>query len=198
MRYPSHIEQIIRQLRRFPGVGTRTAERFAFSLLQWDEAELKEFSDTVISVPQSLVPCIDCGCLLDEGICKLCTDSCRDRSVLCILSSPRDVYAIEQTGQFRGGYYIIKGLLSPLAGRSYQDVGLDQMKNRVEQWGVKEAVLVFDSSPDGDATALCIKELLQPMGVSVSRPAYGIPMGTSIEGIDQGTLACALMGRQQV
>jgi recombination protein RecR len=198
MRYPTHIQHLIAHFRQLPGVGGRTAERYVFHLLNWAPEQMEQMAETIRATPEKLVPCTTCGCILDEGECEICNDSNRDPAILCVLSSPRDLYAVEQTGQFRGLYHVITGLLSPLEGRSPEELGLLNLKARVENHGVQEVVLAFDSTADGDATALYIKELLGTLGVAISRPAYGMPMGSPLEYIDEGTLACALSGRRRL
>lgn len=198
MRYPSHIQQLIAHFRQLPGVGNRTAERYVFQLLSWSPEQLEKFAITIQSIPEELKPCLECGCLMEDKKCPVCSDLSRDKTALCVLSSSRDIYSVEMTGQFSGLYHVISGLLSPLEGRSPEQLGLDQLKKRVEIHGVKEVLLVFDSTADGDATALYIKGIFSEVDVVVSRLAYGMPMGSPLEYLDESTLACALSGRRKL
>lgn len=198
MRYPLSIQNLISCFRQFSGVGTRTAERYVFSMLDWDPEKIQKMAEAIGKIPEQLVRCSECGCLLDREICQICTSNSRDTTMLCVLSSPRDLYAIEQTKQFFGLYHVIGGLISPLEGRSPEQLGFISLKNRVIRHGIKEVLIAFDGTTDGDATALYIKKTLEDLPVIISRPAYGMPMGSPLEYIDEGTLACALSGRRKL
>lgn len=196
MNYPKPLLQLISALRFLPGVGGRTAERYAFNLLGWDEAQLTELARLITTCKKGLPLCETCGCLSDQEGCLICKDAGRDQTKLCVLSSLKDVYAIEQTGQFQGVYHVLKGLLSPLAGRTLQDVGVDLLIKRVEENGIKEIIIALDSTVEGDVTSLHIKRELAGKDVTISRLAFGLPMGSSLEYVDGGTLALALSGRR--
>lgn len=186
--------------KKAPGVGTRTAERFAFDLLRWKPDELTAFGSQVSSLPFTIVSCSICGCLKsrEEHQCKFCDPTTRDATSLCILSSPRDLYSIEETRAFKGLYHVIEHLLSPLDGRHTSSLRLDRIRERIERHGVKEIILAFDSTLEGDTTALYLKEQLSSYNIAISRLAFGLPVGSSLEYIDGGTLARALFGRQSV
>ena len=198
MKYPETLNTLIAYLRKFPGVGTRTAERFAFELLRWKPEQIKELGSLFLDLPNKIIPCACCGCLTQEGACKFCDPSLREGTVLCILSSPRDAYAIEETRYFKGYYHIIEHLLSPMDGRNANAIRLDRIEQRIEQHGIKEVVLAFDSTLEGDTTALYLKQELAKLPVSISRLGVGLPVGSSLEYIDGGTLAKALSGRQTI
>lgn len=195
-KYPEALHALVSHLKKLPGVGIRTAERFAFELLRWKPAELAELGSQLTELPQKIIPCATCGCLTQENACKFCHSPLRDPSTLCILSSPRDVYSIEETKAFRGIYHVIEHLLSPLDGRHASQLRIEPIVQRIQQNGVREVILAFDSTLEGDTTALYLKEQLSTQPVSISRLAFGLPVGSSLEYIDGGTLARALFGRQ--
>jgi recombination protein RecR len=199
-KYPETLQALISHLKKLPGVGLRTAERFAFELLRWKPEQLAAFGLHLSALPQNIISCPTCGCLQnrDESACQFCNPSLRDPTSLCILSSPRDVYSIEETRAFKGLYHVIEHLLSPLDGRHASSLRIDRIGQRIEQHGIKEVILAFDSTLEGDTTALYLKEQLASYSISISRLAFGLPVGSSLEYIDGGTLARALFGRQTV
>jgi recombination protein RecR len=196
VKYPETLNTLISYLRKLPGVGTRTAERFAFELLRWKPEQIKELGALFGELPSKIVACTLCGCLTQEGHCKFCDPRLREGNSLCILASPRDAYAVEETRYFRGYYHIIEHLLSPLDGRHANAIRLDRIEQRIEQHGITEIVLAFDSTLEGDTTALYLKQELSKFPVSISRLGVGLPVGSSLEYIDGGTLAKAFSGRQ--
>ncbi len=195
-RYPLELQQLITFLRKLPGVGGKTAERFAFQLLNWSAHELHEFSANLGSLKEKIHHCPECGCLMDRHRCGFCSDERRDRSQLCIIASPRDAYALEETGSYRGLYHVIGTLLSPIEGKTPEHLQLDRLKHRLETHSIKEVIIALDSTLEGDTTSLYLKEKLQHWGCHVSRLAFGLPMGSSLEFVDGGTLARAFTGRQ--
>lgn len=199
-KYPDALHALISHLKKLPGVGTRTAERFAFELLRWKPEELASFGLHLSTLSQTIVPCALCGCLknAEQPKCSFCDSQLRDPTVLCILATPRDVYSIEETRAFKGIYHVINHLLSPLDGRHASSLRTDLICTRIEQNKVKEVILAFDSTLEGDTTALYLKEQLSSYPISISRLAFGLPVGSSLEYIDGGTLARALFGRQNV
>lgn len=197
MRYPLHLQNLIEQLKGLPGVGSKSAERFAFQLLEWKEERLYNLSTALKEIPEKLKACNECGGICQESICPYCSDEKRRNSALCIVRSMKDIFAIESTGEFKGLYHVLKNLLSPLEGIGPEKLGLDHLKKRVEELAIKEVVIALDSTLEGDATALFLKEELAPLEVEVSRLAFGLPMGSSLDYVDGGTLAKALLGRGQ-
>lgn len=196
-QFPKDLLTLIAYLKKLPGVGRRTAERFAFHLLEWQQEEIKKFSQQLACLQENITPCPTCGCLKDNSNCTFCSASFRDTSLLCLVSSSRDVYAMEETRAFRGLYHVLGGLLSPLEGRTIDDLSLEKLLNRfTQQPTIKEVILAFDSTLEGDATALLIKQRLEKIGMKTTRLAFGLPMGSSLDFVDQGTLEKALYGRQ--
>ncbi len=195
IQYPSELLILIAYLKKLPGVGRKTAERFAFYLLDWSDEDLKKFSHQLGCLKEKITPCDTCGCLKDADSCSFCTSKIRDPSTLCLVSSPRDVYAIEETHAFKGHYHVIGGLLSPLEGRSIEQLTLDKLEKRLSEHTIEEAIIAFDSTLEGDATALFLKQKLEKLGVKTTRLAFGLPMGSSLDFVDYGTLEKAFTGR---
>ena len=195
-RYPVALQQLIAFFKKLPGVGTKTAERFAFHLLSWQTSELAAFSALAANLRESITQCFECHCLMEHNSCPFCTDNVRDCSKICIITSPKDVYAIEETRSYKGLYHVLGCLLSPIEGKSIEHLHLDQLKKRIETYPIKEVIIALDSTIEGDTTSLYLKEYLLKWGLSVSRLAFGLPLGSSLDFVDGGTLARAFTGRQ--
>ena len=196
MKYPQTLEKIIRSLSRLPGVGKRTAERYAFDLLmRWKEHDIHDLASSLTCLKQEIGSCSVCGCITDAGQCAICGDPRRRRDILCVVSTPREVFTIENTNEFQGLYHVLGGLLSPLQGLDEEAIGAKKLKERVIREGIGEVIIALDSTLEGDTTALYIKEELAEVGVKVFRPAFGIPVGSSLEYVDGGSLARAFSGR---
>lgn len=194
-KYPHQLLILISYLKKLPGVGTKTAERLAFHLLSWQSDELKNFSTVLADLKEKLLHCQECGCLMDEQKCPFCTAHVKDPHLLCVISSSKDVYAIEETHTYQGLYHVLGGLLSPLEGKSVEHLNLPKLKERIVRHQIKEIIIALDSTLEGDATALYLKEELAKWGVTTSRLAFGLPMGSSLDYVDGGTLARAFLGR---
>lgn len=192
-RYPEHLEKLIAVLRRLPGVGTRSAERYAFHMLSWKEGELKEMAQVVEGIPEKLKTCAVCGCLGDGATCRFCVEG--PVEMLCVIAEPRDAFSVASTGEFRGAYHVLGGVLSPIHGRGPECLRLEPLKTRIKALGVKEVVIALDSTLEGDTTALYLKKELEPYDIRISRLALGLPMGSSLDYVDGSTLARALTGR---
>lgn len=197
-QYPQSLARLIDALRLLPGVGARSAERFAFQMLNWPPHRLREMGELITALPQSIKKCAECGCLIDDAACSFCTPSRQESKMLCVVASPRDVYSLDSTGEFTGLFHVIENLLSPMDGFGPAQLNLETLKKRVMDCGIEEVVVAFDSTLEGDATALFIKEELAPLQVSVSRLGFGLPVGSSLDYVDGGTLTRAFQGRSTV
>jgi recombination protein RecR len=195
-KFPEDLTTLISYLKKLPGVGTKTAERFAFELLDWDSSTLSALSSLLEELPEKVPTCTICGCLTDQGSCRFC--KARDTHLLCILASARDAYSIEETGGYRGLYHVVENLLSPLDGRHASTLNTKRIEDRIQEHNISEIIIAFDSTLEGDATALYLKSALARDGLSISRLAFGLPVGSSLEYIDGGTLTRALLGRQSI
>lgn len=194
-KYPKDLLTLIGYLKKLPGVGFRTAERFAFEFLKWQEPDLSALGILLTELLNKVPACQECGCLTQSGVCHFCENT-RDFSSLCILSSARDAYAIEETRAYRGLYHIVEHLLSPLDGRHANLLRVDRIEERIAKYQIKEIIIAFDSTLEGDTTALYLKNELEKHPVKISRLGVGVPVGSSLEYIDGGTLSRALAGRQ--
>ncbi|MCH9626602.1 MAG: Recombination protein RecR [Chlamydiales bacterium] len=194
MHYPDHLLKLISVLKKFPGVGAKSAERFAFHLLDWPDEKISEMATVIKEIKKYLKSCTECGALI-EKCCSICTDKERSQEILCIVASAKDIFAIEETREYRGLYHVLGTLFSPIHGQAPQERIIAKLKERIAALGVKEIVMALDSTLEGDATALYLKRELSLFPLSISRLALGLPMGSSLEYIDGGTLARAFAGR---
>lgn len=197
MRLPPTLTTLMTLLKRLPGVGQRTAERYAFVLLQWNEEQLQQLAHSLQSLRRSLTTCSLCGALSEHASCTICLDPQRDRRFLCVVAQPRDIFAFEETRSFHGTYHVLGGVLSPLSQKTPESLRIATLKERVQSQGIQEVILALDTTLEGDATSLFLKRELEGLGCHVSRLAFGLPMGSSLEYVDGGTLSRALSGRQQ-
>ncbi len=198
MSYPAPLQKIISFLRKFPGVGKKTAERFAFQIISWKDGDLEGFADLLKSVKKDLHTCTTCKALYDKVRCPFCDPETRDPSLLCIVASPKDIFTIESTGIYNGLYHVIPGLLSPVDHFGPNELHFNELKIRLAKIGAKEVILALDSTIEGDATSLFLKKELNRAGISVSRLAMGMPLGSSLDFLDEGTLTRAFSSRLPV
>lgn len=194
--YPSELLTLIALFKKLPGIGTKTAERFAFQMLTWPLEQLQQFGTQIQEIKEKITACSNCGCLKELDYCTFCDPTQRDQQVICLVSSPKDVYAIEATRAYKGLYHVISGLLSPLRNQFIEGLDLSGLKKRLIHLHPSEAIIALDSTLEGDATALYLKKELEKLSIQTSRIAFGIPMGSSLDYVDYGTLERALKGRQ--
>lgn len=195
MRYPAHLLKLIETLKRFPGVGSRSAERFAFNLLNWKEEHLQDFSKTLQEIHIKLRHCESCGCLVGEEACAFCVSPRLESQLLCIVSTARDAICIESTKEYKGLYHVLGGLISPLDGMTPDKLRFKELLERIRIYNIQEVVIALDATLEGDATSLYLKQELEPHSLKLSRLAFGLPMGSSFDYVDGGTLARAFSGR---
>ncbi len=195
MQYPQRLEKLFSLLQKLPGVGRRSAERYGFDmLLHWQERTLHDLAAALTEV-KKIIQCNECGCLSEDALCHFCKNPARRQDVLCVVGSPKEVYTLENTREFTGLYHVLPTLLSPLDGRGEEKLNLPRLIQRIQKHEVRELILGLDSSLEGDATCLYLKEKLETLPLKISRLAFGIPVGSSLEFVDGGTLARALVAR---
>lgn len=182
-------------LRVLPGVGPKTAQRMAMHLLERDRDGGQRLAAVLEQALEQVGYCQRCRTLTEEELCRLCVSGRRDDALLCVVESPADQLAIEEAGGYRGRYFVLHGHLSPLDGIGPEDLGLEQLDARISEGGIEEVVLATNPTVEGEATAHYIAAQLAPHGVSLSRLAYGVPMGGELEYVDGGTLSRAFNGR---
>jgi recombination protein RecR len=189
------VDNLVAQLTRLPGIGTRTAQRLAFHLLTAQRDEALALAGAITDVKERVHFCRDCGNLTEEELCAICLDPRRDRSVMCVVEQPVDVVSLERTHEYRGLYHVLGGALSPLDGVEPDDLRVGQLLHRVEQGGIEEVVLATNPNMTGEATSAYLAERLRDR-VRVTRLASGLPVGGDLEYADEVTLGRALSGRR--
>ena len=191
------VDNLIAQLSRLPGIGTRTAQRLAFHLLRVSKEEAFALADAIREVMERIGFCRECGNLTEEELCAICQDARRDRSVICVVEQPADLLSLERTHEFRGVYHVLGGALSPLDGIEPKDLRIDELVERVERNGVAEVVLATNPNMTGEATAAYLADRLRDR-TRVTRLASGLPVGGDLEYADEVTLGRALSGRREM
>ena len=191
------VDNLVAQLTRLPGIGTRTAQRLAFHLLSVPAVEAGALADAIREVKERVRFCRECGNLTEEELCAICTDARRDHSLICVVEQPVDLISVERTHEFRGLYHVLGGALSPLDGVEPEHLRIDELFRRVERNGVEEVVLATNPNMTGEATASYLADRLRGR-VRVTRLASGLPVGGDLEYADEVTLARAIAGRRQM
>jgi recombination protein RecR len=166
-------------------------------MLSWSPEAISLFAKSLQSLQEELHICPNCSCLKGESECEFCNPAKRDSSLLCIVSSAKDIYPIEETRIFRGMYHVLGAVLSPLQGYNTENIDIEKIKLRIETHGITDIILALDSTIEGDATSLFLKEELQTLSMNISRLAFGIPLGSSLDYVDSGTLTRAFLGRHR-
>lgn len=192
--YSKYINKLIEEFAKLPGVGTKSAQRLAFHILNMSEEQVKAFTDSIINAKSNVRYCKCCYTLTDEEICPICRSDKRDKSVIMVVENTRDLAAYEKTGKYEGVYHVLHGAISPALGIGPNDIRLKELIERL-RGDVKEVIISTNSSVEGEATALYISKLIKPSGIKVSRIASGVPVGGDLEYIDEITLLRALEGR---
>ena len=190
------INQLIKRLARFPGVGEKTASRLALYILRCSKEEAVDLAKSIINVKEKITLCSICYNLTDQNPCNICKDDKRDRKVVCVVEEPGDLMALEGSGEFRGGYHVLHGVISPLDGINPDDIRIKELMERLKGGQIKEVIIATNPTTNGNATALYLSKLIKPLGVKVTRIAQGIPIGGDIEYTDEVTLRKALEGRR--
>ena len=183
MYLPKSFEDLVRNLSIFPGVGEKTAERYVYALLDRDEDEIKNLSDSLIEFKKNIKYCEVCGCLSDYDKCEICSSNGRDKSTICIVEDSKSVFSIEKTKKYTGYYHVLNGLISPIEGINPEDLNIASLLKRIDE-NVKEIVIALNPSIEGEVTSMYIQKILEKYDVKVSRLSYGIPMGSDIEYLD--------------
>ncbi len=198
MSFSPLLQQLISALRCLPGVGPKSAQRMAFHLLERDKDGALSLADALQKAVDEIGHCSQCRTLSEAELCDICNSQNRDESLLCVLESPVDVLAVEQTGGFNGLYFVLSGHLSPIDGVGPEDLGIDLLLERLKSSNVKELILATNPTVEGEATAHFIAAQVNGLDIKVSRIAHGVPVGGELEFVDGGTLAHALAGRRSL
>ncbi len=196
--YPESLRNLIEGFKSFPGIGEKTAERLAFSVLDADPEKVEAFMDSMKDVKEKIHPCKICNHLTENEICEICSNKLRDQSTLCVVEDPRSVILFERLGSYNGMYHVLNGLISPMEGINPEDIGIDKLLSRIKENQFKEIILAVKPSIEGETTALYIKKILDGLPLTVSKIASGIPIGADMEYIDSMTLERALADRKNI
>lgn len=196
--YEGVVQDLIDELGRLPGVGPKGAQRIAFHLLAADQADVRRLADVLLEVKAKARFCVVCGNVAEEEKCRICRDTRRDESVICVVEESKDVVAIERTREFRGRYHVLGGAISPLEGIGPEQLRIRELIARLNDGVVTEIILATDPNIEGDATAAYLTRMLRPMGLQVTRLASGLPVGGDLEYADEVTLGRAFAGRRNV
>ena len=186
------------QFAKLPGIGMKSAQRLAYHVMKMSDADAKAFADAVINVHKTVHLCKHCQNYTDRQVCPICDDNRRDHGVICVVESPQDIAAFERTGEYKGVYHVLHGLISPINGVSPDDLKIKELLARINAGGVDEIIMATNPTVDGDATAYYISKLLKPLGVKVTRLAFGLPIGGQLEFADEITLFKALENRNEI
>ncbi len=194
--YLPALEVLIDNFRRLPGIGRKTAVRMAFSLLDFSDGDAEDFAAAIIEAKRKIRPCRVCGNISEDGLCMVCADDKRDRSVICVVEDARAVSALEKVREYHGLYHVLGGAISPMDGIGPDELNIKSLLERLE--GVDEVIIATNPTIEGETTAMYISKLLKPLGVKVTRLAYGVPVGGELEYSDEVTLFRALEGRRDL
>jgi recombination protein RecR len=192
------LDQLIQALRCLPGVGPKSAQRMAFHLLERERGGARKLAETLVAAVERVGHCERCRNFSERPLCTLCASERRDRSQLCVVESPADVSAIEQSADYRGLYFVLMGRMSPLDGIRPEDIGIDRLAARLDEGEIKEIILATGTTVEGEATAHYISNMAHKRGVRATRIAHGVPLGGDLGFVDSGTLSHALSARREV
>ena len=186
------------QFAKLPGIGMKTAQRLAYFVMGMSDEEAREFADAIINAHSTVKECSVCCNLTDSGVCPICSDDLRDASVICVVETPKDIAAFERTNEYKGVYNVLHGLISPLDGVTPEQIRVKELLDRIKKGGVNEVIMATNPTVEGEATAMYISKLLEPLGVKVTRLAFGLPIGGTLEFADEVTLFKALENRSEI
>ena len=196
--FPAALERLSEQFARLPGIGSKTAQRLAFQVLSMPQEQAQEFADAILDAKRQVHTCPVCQNLTDQELCPICADDTRDHSTICVVAEPRDVIAMERSREYTGVYHVLHGVISPLNHVGPDDIRIRELLNRLKDGSVQELIMATNPDTEGEATAMYLSRLLRPIGLKVTRLAYGIPVGSQLEYADEVTLLRALEGRREM
>lgn len=196
-QYSGHIKTLIDELEMLPGIGSKTAQRLAFHIINMPAERAKDLADAITEAKENVHECSICHTLTDSELCPVCSDESRDKSVIMVVENSRDMSAYEKTGRFKGVYHVLHGAIAPMAGIGPDDLRIAELLKRL-QGDVEEVIIATNSTIEGEATAMYLSKLIKPAGIKVTRIASGVPVGGDLEYIDEITLLRALDGRTEL
>ncbi len=196
--FPTALQELSEQFGRLPGIGAKTAQRLAFHILGLPFEDAQAFADAIIAAKKTVHTCPCCQNLTDRELCVICDDDFRDQGLVCVVTEPKDVVAMERSREYSGVYHVLHGVISPLNHVTQDDIRIKELLQRVSKGNIREVIMATNPDTEGEATAMYICRLLRPLGVRVTRLASGIPVGGQLEFADEVTLSRALEGRQEM
>ena len=199
MVLPKSLEELIKEFMKYPGIGRKTAERYAlYTINNFSVEDAENFSNAISNIKTKIHKCPVCGHLTDTELCEICQNETRDRSILMIVESPKDVFSIEKSGQYKGYYHVLNGVISPIDGVGPEDINLASLWKRITDKDLKEIIISTSSTQEGETTALYINRVLKDLDITVSRIGYGVPVGLNLEYADDQTLSKAIENRRKM
>ena len=196
--YSSHINKLIEQFSHLPGIGAKSAQRLAFHIMNMPRDQVEQLTTSIVNARENVQYCKCCYTLTDKEICPICANPKRDHSVIMVVENTRDLAAYEKTGKFEGVYHVLHGLIAPLDGITPDKLKIKELIARIGEGEIDEVIMATNPTPEGDATALYISRLIKPLGVKVTRLAFGLPIGGTLEYADEVTLFKALENRSEI
>lgn len=198
MKYPTTIRNLIECFKKLPGIGEKTAERYALSILELDDDIINLFVDSLVNIKKRIRRCNKCHNLTEEELCEICSNASRDHKTICVVEEPKNIMSFERAGTYQGSYHVLDGLISPLDGINPEDINLESLIKRIDQDEVEEIIIAIKPCIEGETTALYINKKLKDRNIKISKIAYGIPLGADMGYIDPMTLEISLENRQQI
>ena len=192
------LERLEISLNKLPSLGKKSAERLAFAMLDMEEDDLKEFAEAIVNLKSSIHLCPICGNLTENEICPICEDESRDKTTIMVVSTPKDILALEKAEDYRGLYHVLGGTISLTKGKGVADLKINELMQRLEGGVVKEVIIATNPTVDGETTALYLAKLIEPLNITVTRIAYGLPMGGNLDYTDSLTISRAIEGRRKI
>ncbi|MDD4123274.1 MAG: recombination mediator RecR [Bacilli bacterium] len=198
MKYPVPFEKLVESLARLPGIGTKSAERMAYQIIDMDMKDIQEFASSLIDSKTKIHHCKICGQITENDLCDVCLDSSRDESIICVVQTPKDAFALERAKEYKGKYHILHGVISVTNGTGPSDINISSLIERITNGKVKEIIIATNPNIEGETTAHYIAKILEKYDVVVTRLAYGLPVGGNLDYTDEFTLLKAIEGRKKI
>ena len=198
MNYPESFKKLVDSLKLLPGVGEKTAERYAFSILNLDKDKINDFSESIKNIKTNITTCKICGSMSESNKCMICEDEYREPGIICVVENQKNVFIFEKIGIFKTKYHVLGGLISPMDGVNPEDLSISKLIQRIKDEEIKELILALRPGIEGNTTSLYIRKILQGMNVKVTQIAQGVPIGADMEYLDNLTLELALENRSEI
>ncbi|MDR2426854.1 MAG: recombination mediator RecR [Endomicrobium sp.] len=198
MNRPQPIERMVEIIKRLPGIGPKMAERLSYHILKMPQTEIDRLVDSILKARKTIKYCSSCFNLSESDPCPICSDPARERNIICVVETPQDLIAVSKAKDYKGLYFVLGGALSPLDAVGHDDIRVDNLLKRLKSDNISEVILATDTDSKGETTALYLAEIIKPMGITVTRLGYGLPVGGDIEYADELTISRAISGRKEM